>query len=79
MDLNEFNFFPKCQEIASNIHVQRENIEGDVRSKYLVALDKQEEEVTKTISEITLKMDNLKKLRDSDDVYLVATYKFGAD
>lgn len=42
-----------------------------MQSKYLVVLDKQEEGVTKSISEITLQIDNLKKLKDS--------YKFGAD
>lgn len=51
---------------------------GNMRAKYLVVLDKQEKEITKTISEITLKMDNLKKLRNCNEVYLVATYKFGA-
>lgn len=49
-----------------------------MRAKYLVVLDKQEE-ITKTISEITLKVDSLKTLRNYYDVYLVATYKFAAD
>lgn len=32
----------------------------NMRATYLVVLDKEEEYITKTISEITLKMDNLK-------------------
>lgn len=50
-----------------------------MRAKYLVVLDKQNEEIIKNISEFTLKMNNLKTLRDAYDVYLVSTYKIAAD
>lgn len=45
----------------------------------MVVLDEQKEEIIKTNSEFTLKMDNLKTLKDSYDVYLVSTYKIAAD
>ncbi|XP_065925896.1 E3 ubiquitin-protein ligase TRIM71-like [Magallana gigas] len=83
-DLNK-----NSDELATSLHKQGDiwHMEIDIiiknlisnvetmESRHLDVLNKQEDEVTRTIAEITQSIDELKKLMNSKDVYLVSEYK----
>lgn len=96
-------FYPKYQEIASNIAIQKDNLiqnfhkltrapikHGEelhtgvkklnskvveIESKELAVLNKQEDEIKHSISDITETIIDLKNLLDSNDVSLLLVYR----
>nr|XP_022296942.1 uncharacterized protein LOC111106515 [Crassostrea virginica] len=74
----EKSIYPKHQEAATNIPVQRADgmkseIE-DMDAQYIAAIDQQEVAINHTITEITQAILDLKRLLDTNDVCLVSEY-----
>lgn len=63
-----------CREINKIVHKLQTKIE-EMKKEHLTFLHNQEDEIKKNIADIKQSILDLKKIRESDDLYMTATYK----